>query len=118
VGIDVTAFKPGDAVVTTFIPKWMSGAPTQQAVDYATRQASQRIGTALGLALLSTVSTSRAAARLSQLDGVSDAERIALTAGFGAAAIDSVGFAIVGLLVALFVVRETDCRGVKAQIVE
>jgi EmrB/QacA subfamily drug resistance transporter len=79
---------------------------------------SQRIGAALGLALLSTVSTSRAAARLSQLDGVADAGRIASTAGFGAAAIGSVGFAIVGLLVALFVVRETDCRGAKAQIVE
>jgi NADPH:quinone reductase-like Zn-dependent oxidoreductase len=38
VGTDVTAFKPGDAVVTTFIPKWTSGAPTKQAVDYATRQ--------------------------------------------------------------------------------
>ena len=38
VGNDVTAFKPGDAVVTTFIPKWTSGEPTQQAVDYATRQ--------------------------------------------------------------------------------
>lgn len=38
VGNDVTAFKPGDAVVTTFIPKWISGKPTKQAVDYATRQ--------------------------------------------------------------------------------
>ena len=38
VGTDVTAFKPGDAVVTTFIPKWTSGEPTKQAIDYATRQ--------------------------------------------------------------------------------
>lgn len=38
VGNDVTAFKPGDTVVTTFIPKWTSGEPTQQAIDYATRQ--------------------------------------------------------------------------------
>jgi NADPH:quinone reductase-like Zn-dependent oxidoreductase len=38
VGTDVTAFKPGDAVVTTFIPKWTSGEPTKQAVDYVTRQ--------------------------------------------------------------------------------
>jgi hypothetical protein len=58
------------------------------------------------------------AALFAQLDGVADTERIALTAGFGAAAIGSVGFAIIGLLVALFVVRETDCRGAKAQIVE
>ncbi len=79
---------------------------------------SQQIGAALGLAILIAVSTARTQARLAQLDGVADAGRIALTAGFGAAEIGSVGFAIVGLLVALFVVRETDCRGAKAQIVE
>jgi NADPH:quinone reductase-like Zn-dependent oxidoreductase len=38
VGTNVTAFKPGDPVVTTFIPKWTSGEPTKQSVDYATRQ--------------------------------------------------------------------------------
>ena len=79
---------------------------------------SQRIGAALRLALLSSVSTSRAAARLSELEEVADTGRIALNAGFGPVAIGSVVFAIVGLLVALFVVRETDCRGAKAQIVE
>ncbi len=76
------------------------------------------MGAALGLALPSNISTSRAAAQLSQLEGVADAGRIALTAGFGSAAIGSVGFAIVGLLVALSVVHKTDCRGAKAQIVE
>ena len=38
VGATVTAFKPGDTVVTTFIPDWLSGKPTKQAVDYSTRQ--------------------------------------------------------------------------------
>jgi NADPH:quinone reductase-like Zn-dependent oxidoreductase len=38
VGAAVTAFQPGDAVATTFIPDWISGKPTKQAVDYATRQ--------------------------------------------------------------------------------
>jgi len=37
VGAAVTAFQPGDAVATTFIPDWISGKPTKQAVDYATR---------------------------------------------------------------------------------
>lgn len=38
VGLAVTAFKAGDAVATTFIPDWLSGIPTSQATDYATRQ--------------------------------------------------------------------------------
>ena len=79
---------------------------------------SQQIGAALGLAILGAVSTARTEARLARLDGIADAGQIALTAGFGAAAIGSVGFTLVGLLVALFVVRDKDCRGAKAQIVE
>jgi NADPH:quinone reductase-like Zn-dependent oxidoreductase len=38
VGTAVTAFAPGDVVATTFIPDWISGEPTKQALDYATRQ--------------------------------------------------------------------------------
>ncbi|MBD2102824.1 NAD(P)-dependent alcohol dehydrogenase [Leptolyngbya sp. FACHB-261] len=38
VGEGVTAFKPGDRVVTTFIPDWLNGKPTPQETDYATRQ--------------------------------------------------------------------------------
>lgn len=38
VGEAVTAFQPGDTVATTFISDWLSGKPTNQATDYATRQ--------------------------------------------------------------------------------
>jgi NADPH:quinone reductase-like Zn-dependent oxidoreductase len=38
VGEDVTAFKPGDRVVTTFIPDWVSGKPTSETTTYETRQ--------------------------------------------------------------------------------
>jgi NADPH:quinone reductase-like Zn-dependent oxidoreductase len=38
VGEGITAFKPGDQVVTTFIPDWLNGKPTQQTTDYSTRQ--------------------------------------------------------------------------------
>jgi NADPH:quinone reductase-like Zn-dependent oxidoreductase len=38
IGQGVTAFKPGDKVVTTFIPDWVDGKPTSQATDYSTRQ--------------------------------------------------------------------------------
>ena len=38
VGADVTAFKPGDKVATTFIPDWIDGRPTEAKTSYATRQ--------------------------------------------------------------------------------
>ena len=38
VGEDVTAFKIGDRVATTFIPNWINGKPTPQTTDYQTRQ--------------------------------------------------------------------------------
>jgi EmrB/QacA subfamily drug resistance transporter len=126
-GIFVRDFLPGSVIigfgmVMTLVAVTIAATSgiqdREQGLASGLLNTSQRIGAALGLALLSTVSTSRAAARLSQLEGVADAGRIASTAGFGSAAIGSVGFAIVGLLVAVFVVRETDCRGAKAQIVE
>jgi NADPH:quinone reductase-like Zn-dependent oxidoreductase len=38
VGEEVTAFRPGDRVVTTFIPDWISGKPTAETTTYETRQ--------------------------------------------------------------------------------
>ena len=38
VGDKVTAFKPGDKVVTTFIPDWIDREPTALKTDYQTRQ--------------------------------------------------------------------------------
>lgn len=38
VGEAVTEFKPGDKVVTTFIPKWIDGEPTAAKTDYSNRQ--------------------------------------------------------------------------------
>jgi NADPH:quinone reductase-like Zn-dependent oxidoreductase len=38
VGGDVTAFRPGDRVVTTFIPDWLNGKPTTETTTYETRQ--------------------------------------------------------------------------------
>ena len=38
VGEKVTSFKPGDKVVTTFIPNWIDGEPTVAKTDYQTRQ--------------------------------------------------------------------------------
>lgn len=38
VGEAVTKFKPGDKVVTTFIPNWIDGKPTEEKTSYSTRQ--------------------------------------------------------------------------------
>ena len=38
VGEKITSFKPGDKVVTTFIPYWVDGEPTPSKTDYQTRQ--------------------------------------------------------------------------------
>jgi NADPH:quinone reductase-like Zn-dependent oxidoreductase len=38
VGTGVTLFKPGDQVVTTFIPNWIDGKPTEAKTSYSTRQ--------------------------------------------------------------------------------
>lgn len=37
VGEGITAFKPGDKVITLFIPNWLHGKPTGQTTDYSTR---------------------------------------------------------------------------------
>ena len=75
---------------------------------------SQQIGAALGLAILVAVSTARTEAVIAELGGeAADAQRTALTAGFEAALIVGVGFAIAGVLVALFMIQEADCRKTK-----
>ena len=43
VGEDVTAFKPGDRVATTFIPDWLNGRPTPETTRYETRQGLGRV---------------------------------------------------------------------------
>ena len=52
---------------------------------------------------------------MAELGGATEARQIALTAGFEAALLMSVGFAIVGVLIALFVIQEADCRKAKVR---
>jgi NADPH:quinone reductase-like Zn-dependent oxidoreductase len=37
IGEEVTTFKPGDRVATTFIPDWLNGKPSPQTTNYKTR---------------------------------------------------------------------------------
>jgi EmrB/QacA subfamily drug resistance transporter len=83
---------------------------SEQGIASGLLNTSQQIGAALGLAILVAVSTARTEAVMAQLGGAADAQRIALTAGFRAALVGGVSFAIVGVLVALFVIQAADCR--------
>ena len=65
---------------------------------------SQQIGGALGIAALSAIATSTTSDSI----GSGSALPLALTDGFQAAFIAAAGVAILGILVALFVVRRSD----------
>lgn len=77
---------------------------------------SQQVGAALGLAILVAASTAQTEAVVASLGNSPNAQRTALTAGFQSALTVSIGFAIAGVLVALFVVCESDCREAKAKV--
>lgn len=94
---------------------------------------SQQVGAALGLAVLvaaATVRTQRSAGGSSggcveqaqelvaSLGNSPTPEQTALTEGFQYALLLSIGFAIAGVLVALFVVCESDCREAKARALQ
>lgn len=73
---------------------------------------SQQVGAALGLAILVAVATARTGAVAANLSTAA-----ALTTGFQAALTVSVGFAIVGVLIALFVLSEGDCRKARSETI-
>ena len=76
---------------------------------------SQEIGAAVGLAIVVAISTARTQAVMAQLGGATDAQKMALTDGFGAGIGATVWLAIVAVLIALFVVDEAECRQPKVR---
>ena len=76
---------------------------------------SQQIGAALGLAVLVAAATARTQEIAASLSPSPTTRQTTLTAGFQYALLLSIGFAIAGIFVALFVVCESDCREAKAR---
>ncbi len=70
----------------------------------------QQVGGALGLALLSTIATSRTSDAMAAAGGAKSALPAALTDGFHAAFLGGAGFAIVGLIGVLVLIRGRDSR--------
>jgi EmrB/QacA subfamily drug resistance transporter len=71
---------------------------------------SQQIGGALGLAVLATIANSQTQDLLRAADGDPAAVPNALTEGFQQAFLAGAGFAVLGILAAVFVIRSTDSR--------
>ncbi len=70
----------------------------------------QQVGGALGLALLSTIATSRTSDAMAAAGGAKSALPAALTDGFHSAFLAGAGFAIVGLIGVLVLIRGRDSR--------
>ncbi len=69
----------------------------------------------VGLAILVAVSTARTNALVTITGDSPTAQRSALTGGFQSALAVGAGFAAIGLIVALFVIRESECRRAQLQ---
>ncbi len=71
---------------------------------------SQQVGGALGLAVLATIADSRTASAMSAAHGAHSALPAALTLGFHSAFLTGAGFAILGFVLALVLIRSKDSR--------
>jgi EmrB/QacA subfamily drug resistance transporter len=109
-GTVITGFSIVMVLVAVTIAATAGIADSEQGMASGLLTTSQEIGAALGLAILVAVSTARTQTVITQLGGAATAQKTALTAGFGAALGVTVGFAIAGMLVALFAIDETECR--------
>jgi EmrB/QacA subfamily drug resistance transporter len=78
---------------------------------------SQQVGAALGLAILVAASTARTKTLVESAGNSPPELRTALTEGFQYALTISVSFPIAGVLVALFVIRESECRRAKTRAI-
>jgi MFS family permease len=71
---------------------------------------SQQVGGALGLAVLATIADSRTASAMSAAHGAHSALPAALTLGFHSAFLTGAGFAILGFVLALVLIKGKDSR--------
>jgi len=113
-GFLVIAVGMGFSFVPISIAALAGVKPAEAGLASGLINTSQQIGGALGIAALSAVATSTATSRLA--DG--SAQAVALTDGFRAAFAGGTAVAIVGVLVALFVVRGQDIETAPAVVPE
>jgi EmrB/QacA subfamily drug resistance transporter len=71
---------------------------------------SQQVGGALGLAVLATIANTRTLDLMQAAHGSPAARPVALTEGFQSAFLAGAGFAVLGILASLFMIRSSDSR--------
>jgi EmrB/QacA subfamily drug resistance transporter len=100
----------GFAFVTTTIAALTGVRDEESGLASGLINTSQQIGGALGLAVLATVATSRTEDLMTEARGDPSAVPGALTEGFQAAFLGGAGFALLGLIATLLLIRGSDSR--------
>lgn len=98
------------SLVATTIAATTGVSDTEQGLASGLFNTAQQVGGAIGLAILVAVSTERTNTLISRIGNSPTAMRTALTSGFQSALFVAVGFATIGLIVAVLVIHESEYR--------
>ncbi len=97
-------------IVSVTIAATSGVGDSEQGLASGLLNTSQEIGAALGLAILVAISTARTAVIVANTGSSAIALQTATTGGFQAALAVGAGFAAVGIVVAVYMIREQECR--------
>ena len=100
-------------IVSVTIAATSGVGDSEQGLASGLLNTSQKIGAALGLAILVAISTARTSAIMTSTGSSAVALRIATTGGFQTALAVGAGFAAVGIVVAVYMIREQECRHIR-----
>lgn len=98
------------SLVATTIAATTGVSDSEQGLASGLFNTAQQVGGAIGLAILVAVSTERTNTLISRIGNSPSAMRTALTGGFQSALFVAVGFATIGLIVAVLVIHESEYR--------
>ncbi len=113
-GTVIVGFGIVTGIVTATIAATTGVDDREQGLASGLLNTAQQIGSALGLAILVAVATARTNAIIGLTGNSSTVSPAATLGGFQAALTAGAGFAAIGILVAVFVIRERHPRRVKA----
>jgi EmrB/QacA subfamily drug resistance transporter len=109
-GTAITGFSIVIAMVAVTIAATAGVEDSEQGLVSGLVSTAQEIGFALGLAILVAIANLQTQVEIERLGTLANAQKIALTAGFGSALSVSVGIAIAAIVVALVAIDKVDRR--------